>query len=49
MLCSSGKKVAVCFTIKRNLAVTTRVSVNNVRSDLFLKGMFITKQRIQFV
>ena len=31
-----------------NLAVNTRVSVNIVRVDLFLKGIFITEQRIQF-
>ena len=47
MLCSSSKKVAVCFTIISNLAVTTHVSVNNVRADLFLKEIFITEQRIQ--
>ena len=38
MLCSSSKKVAVCFTIIRNLTVTTHVSVNNVRADLFSEG-----------
>ena len=43
MLCSSSKKVMVCFTIISNLAVTTHVSVNNVRADLFLKGIFITE------
>ena len=48
MLCSSSEKVAVCFNIISNLAVTTRVSVNNVRADLFLKGIFIAEQQIQF-
>ena len=48
MFCSSSKKVVVCFTIISNLAVTTRVSVNNVRADLFLKGIFITEQQTQF-
>ena len=38
-----SKKVAVCFTIISNLAVTTHVSVNNIRADLFLKGIFITE------
>ena len=31
-----------------NLAVTTRVSVDNVRVDLLLKGIFITEQQTQF-
>ena len=35
------------FTTISNLAVTTHVSVNNVGEDLFLKGIFITEQRIQ--
>ena len=48
MLCSSSKRVAVCFTMISNLAVTTRVSVNNVRADLFLKGIFITEHPTQF-
>ena len=39
--------MAVCFTIISNLAVTTHVSVTNVRADLFLKGIFITEKRIQ--
>ena len=39
--------MTVCFTIISNLAVTTHVSVNNVRADLFLKGIFITEQQIQ--
>ena len=30
MLCSTSKKVAVCFTIISNVAVSTHVSVNNV-------------------
>ena len=47
MFCSCSKKV-VRFTITSRLAVTTCVSVNNVRADLFLKGIFITEQRIQF-
>ena len=45
MLCSSSKKVAACHTMISNLAVTTHVSVNNVRVDLILKGNFITEQR----
>ena len=49
MVCSSNKKVAVCFTLISNLAVTARVTVNNVRADFFLKGTFITEQWIQFV
>ena len=48
MLCSSSKKVTVCFTILSNLAVTARVSVNNLRVDLFLKGIFITELQTQF-
>ena len=43
MLCNSSEKVAVCFTIVRNLTVTTQVSVNSVRADLFLIGIFITE------
>ena len=35
MLCSSSKNVVVCFTITSNVAVTTRVSVKNVRADSF--------------
>ena len=46
---SSSKKVTVCFTMTSNLAVTIRASVNNVRADLFLKGIFVTEQQIQFV
>ena len=49
MLCRSIKKVALCFTIVSNLAGTARVSVNNVRANLFLEGIFITEQRIPFV
>ena len=39
-ICSAAlvKKMALCFTIISNPAVTTRVSVNNARADLFLKG-----------
>ena len=48
MLCNSSEKVAVCFTIVRNLTVTTQVSVNSVRADLFLIGIFITEQRTHF-
>ena len=44
MLCGSSKNVAVYFTTISKLAVTTRVSVNNARGDLFLKGIFITEQ-----
>ena len=44
MVCSSNKEVAVYFTIISNLAVTARVTVNNVRADFFLKGTFITEQ-----
>ena len=42
-ICSAAliKKVAVSFTIISKLAVTTRVSVNNARGNIFLKGMFI--------
>ena len=47
MLFSTSKKGEVYFTIISNLAVTTRVSVNNVRADLFLEGIFITQQRTQ--
>ena len=39
--------MALCFTIIRNLAGTTRVFVKNGRADLFLKGIFITEQRTQ--
>ena len=47
-MCSAAqiKKVAVCFTIVSNLAVTTPVSINNGRADPFLKGIFM-KQWIQ--
>ena len=48
MLCSSSEKLTVCFTMTSNLAVTTWVSINNVRWDLFLKGIFIMDQRTQF-
>ena len=47
VLCSSFEKLAVCFTIIRPLAVTTRVSINNAREDLFLKGIFTTVQQIE--
>ena len=49
MLYSSSKKVEVCFTILSNLALTTRVSVNNNKADLFLKGIFIMEQQTKFV
>ena len=45
---SSAALVVVCFTKISNLAVTAHLSVNNVRADLFRKGIFITKQQIQF-
>ena len=48
MLCSSNKNVAPCFTLISNIAVTTRVSVNNVRADLFLKGIFTSERQTQF-
>ena len=47
MLFSTSKKGELYFTVISNLAVTTRVSVNNVRADLFLEGIFITQQRTQ--
>ena len=48
MLCSSSEILAVCFIMTSNFAVTTWVSINNVRWDLFLKGVFIMDQRTQF-
>ena len=48
MLCNSSEKVVVFFTIVRNLTVTTQISVNSVRADLFLMGIFITEQRSHF-
>ena len=48
LLCSSSKNVVVCFTITSNLTVTTCVFVNNVESNLFVKGIFITEQQIEF-
>ena len=47
MLCSSSKEVAVCLTITSKPAVTRNVSVNNVKADLLLKGIFIREQRTQ--
>ena len=47
MLSSLSKKVAVCFTLISNLAVNARVSVNNVKADLFFKAILITEQRTQ--
>ena len=47
MPCRSSTKVEAFFTIINNLEVTIHVSVNNVTADLFLKGIFITKLRIQ--
>ena len=41
MLCSSSEKVKKCFTTISNLAVTTRISLNNIRADFFLKGIFL--------
>ena len=46
-LCSSNK-VAVCFTIISNLAVTTHLFINNIRVDLLLNGILLTEQRIGF-
>ena len=34
--------------IRSYLAVAIRVSVSNVRMDLFLKGIFIMEQKIEF-
>ena len=48
MLFILSKKGMVCFTIISNFAVTTRVSVNNVRADLSLKGILKTEQQIKF-
>ena len=48
-MCSAALvKKKVCFIIISNLAVITLVSVNNVRADLFLKGIFTREQRIKF-
>ena len=47
-LYSANKKVVACFTPVSNLAVTKRVSVNNVSADLFSQGIFTTEQRTQF-
>ena len=49
LICSAALvKKWWCFTITSNLAVTTCVSVNNVRVDLFLKGIFIAEQHTKF-
>ena len=48
MLWSSSEKVELRITIISNLAVTTRVSVNIIRADHFLQGIFVTEQRTQF-
>ena len=40
----SGKNVQVCFTIISNLAFTTCTFLNNIRADLFLKGILIVEQ-----
>ena len=48
VLCSSSKKGVVWFIIISTIAVTTHISTNNFRTDLFLKGIFLTYQRMGF-
>ena len=40
VLCSTSKKGVVWFIIISTIAVTTHISANNFRTDLFLKGNF---------
>ena len=49
-ICSAAlvKKLVVCFTIISNLAVTTCLSVNNVKAGLVLKEIFTKEQQTQF-
>ena len=47
MLCSSSKKLAICFTITSNLTVRP-TSINKVNADRFLKCVFITTQKSRF-
>ena len=39
MFDGSSKNMAVCFIVTINVAVTTRVSVNQKGADLFIKGI----------
>ena len=41
-------KVVACFTITRNLAVTTDATVNNLIADLYLRGICIMEERFDF-
>ena len=41
-------KVVACFTITRNLAVTTDATVNNLIADLYLRGICIMEERFHF-
>ena len=37
-----------CFTITRNLAVTKDATVNNLRADLYLRGICVMEERFDF-
>ena len=48
IILSFCEKVVACFTITRNLAVTTDATVNNLIADLYLRGICIMEKRFDF-
>ena len=46
MFRSSSEEIAVIFTIISNIAVTTRVSINEKGADIFIKGIFEPQQNV---
>ena len=43
MFCSSCKKVSVSFTIISSIAATTRITINKMRTNFLIKGIFKNK------
>ena len=42
MLCSSCKKVSGSFTVISSVTATTRTTINKIRTNFFIKGIFKT-------
>ena len=48
MFRSSSEKMEVSFTIINDVAITTRVSINQKGAYLFIKGIFKPEQSVKF-
>ena len=48
MFWSSCKKVSVSFTKISSIAATTQITINKIRTNFLIKGIFKTKQCTKF-